>query len=43
MQSAQLASFRALVIDADGVFWHGRNPLPGVAAFFDFLRARAIR
>ncbi|CAG0940380.1 4-nitrophenyl phosphatase [Anaerolineae bacterium] len=38
-----LASIRALVIDADGVLWHGRQPLPGVPAFFDFLRARNIR
>jgi 4-nitrophenyl phosphatase len=43
MPAAQLASIRALVIDADGVLWHGRNPLPGVPAFFDFLRAREIR
>ena len=43
MQTAQLASIRALVIDADGVLWHGRNPLPAVPAFFDFLRAREIR
>jgi 4-nitrophenyl phosphatase len=43
MQTAQLASIRALVIDADGVLWHGRNPLPGVPAFFDFLRAHEIR
>lgn len=38
-----LASIRVLVIDADGVLWHGRQPLPGVPAFFDFLRARNIR
>lgn len=38
-----LDSIRALVIDADGVLWHGRQPLPGVPAFFDFLHARGIR
>ncbi|MEW5718799.1 MAG: HAD-IIA family hydrolase [Chloroflexota bacterium] len=38
----QLGKIRALVIDADGVLWRGRQPLPGVPAFFDFLRARNI-
>jgi 4-nitrophenyl phosphatase len=37
-----LKLIRALVIDVDGVLWHGKQPLPGVPAFFDFLRARQI-
>ena len=38
----QLGDIHALVIDADGVLWRGRQPLPGVPAFFDFLRTREI-
>jgi len=38
----KLHDVRALVIDADGVLWRGRQPLPGVTAFFDFLHARQI-
>ena len=41
-QGLQLNMIRALIIDADGVLWHGRRPLPGVSAFFDFLCARQI-
>jgi 4-nitrophenyl phosphatase len=37
-----LRDIRALVIDADGVLWRGRQPLPGVPAFFDFLCARKL-
>jgi 4-nitrophenyl phosphatase len=42
MSPRDLASLRALVIDVDGVLWHGDRDLPGVLAFFDFLRARQI-
>lgn len=38
----KLSDLRALVIDADGVLWRGRQPLPGVTEFFDFLHARQI-
>ncbi len=38
----RLDDLRALVIDVDGVLWRGRQALPGVAAFFDFLHARHI-
>ncbi len=37
-----LTTLRALVIDVDGVLLRGKQPLPGVAAFFEFLRARQI-
>ncbi|MCX7839327.1 MAG: hypothetical protein N2559_07725, partial [Anaerolineae bacterium] len=38
----QLHDLRALVIDADGVLWRGRQSLPGVPEFFDFLHTRQI-
>lgn len=34
---------RALIIDMDGVLWHGITPLPGLADFFQTLRALNIR
>ncbi len=37
-----LDSIRALIIDIDGVLWQGRQPLPGVSAFFDLLHERHI-
>lgn len=30
-----LTSIRALIIDMDGVLWHGSKPLPGLNVFFD--------
>ncbi|GIL15211.1 MAG: acid sugar phosphatase [Chloroflexota bacterium] len=38
-----LAKLCALLIDLDGVLWVGQQPLPGVHAFFQFLRARDLR
>ncbi len=38
-----LSSIRHLIIDMDGVLWHGDAPLPGLVEFFNFLRARGIR
>lgn len=40
--NSNLRSIRALIIDVDGVLWHGKQPLPGVPAFFDFLSAHEI-
>ncbi len=40
--NSNLQSIRALVIDVDGVLWHGKQSLPGASAFFDFLSARDI-
>lgn len=41
--SDKLSAIRALVIDVDGgVLWLGRQVLPGVPAFFDFLRHHQI-
>ena len=38
-----LSAFRYLITDMDGVLWRGREPLPGLAAFFQFLRQHDIR
>jgi 4-nitrophenyl phosphatase len=43
MNPIELKPIRALVIDADGVLWQGKQALPGVPEFFDFLRARQIK
>lgn len=39
----QLTLIQALIIDMDGVLWRGRQPLPGVADFFDLLSENSIR
>lgn len=31
-------NIRGLIIDMDGVLWHGSKALPGLSAFFDMLR-----
>lgn len=41
--SERLRAIRHLIIDMDGVLWRGRRPMPGLAAFFAFLRRRGIR
>ncbi len=38
-----LSAFRYLITDMDGVLWHGREPLPGLVEFFQFLRRHDIR
>ena len=42
MTALSLAWLRALIIDVDGVLWRGSRPMPGVPAFFDFLRAHHL-
>ena len=37
------ANIRTLIIDMDGVLWHGNQPLPGLEFFFQTLRDRRIR
>jgi 4-nitrophenyl phosphatase len=37
-----LKNIESLIIDIDGVLWKGHEPLPGVPAFFAFLRERKI-
>ena len=36
-------NIRALIIDMDGVLWHGIQPLPGLIDFFETLREQQIR
>src|SRR5512136_1666654 len=38
-----LSTFRYLITDMDGVLWRGREPLPGLVEFFQFLRRYDIR
>lgn len=35
-------NIRALIIDMDGVLWHGDQPMPGLTDFFQTLRDRQI-
>ncbi len=37
-----LSSITGVIMDMDGVLWRGMTPLPGAAAFFDFLRQRGL-
>ena len=36
------SSINGVVMDMDGVLWRGDQALPGVAPFFDLLRARGL-
>jgi 4-nitrophenyl phosphatase len=38
-----LAQIKNLIVDMDGVLWHGNKPLPGMLAFFQTARALGIR
>lgn len=38
-----LDNIRALIVDMDGVLWHGDKALPGLIEFFKTLRERQIR
>jgi len=38
----RLAAICSLIIDMDGVLWHGNTPLPGLPEFFGFLRENDI-
>lgn len=40
MQS--FTNINALIIDMDGVLWHGKQPLPGLKSFFRLLRKQHI-
>jgi 4-nitrophenyl phosphatase len=35
---AQIDNVKGLIIDMDGVLWHGNNPIAGLVAFFSILR-----
>jgi 4-nitrophenyl phosphatase len=36
-------NIKALIIDMDGVLWHGNQPMPGLTDFFQTLRDQQIR
>lgn len=38
----QLDDVEGLIVDMDGVLWHGNNPIDGITDFFDTLRNLAI-
>jgi 4-nitrophenyl phosphatase len=37
-----MTNLAGLIIDMDGVLWHGSNPLPGLEAFFELLREKSL-
>jgi len=37
------SNIKALIIDMDGVLWHGNKAIAGLTEFFDLLRAKNIR
>jgi 4-nitrophenyl phosphatase len=37
------SNIKALIIDMDGVLWHGNKAIAGLTEFFDVLRAKNIR
>lgn len=39
---APFNNIRALIIDMDGVLWHGEQPLPGLIEFFQTLRDQQL-
>jgi 4-nitrophenyl phosphatase len=39
---AKLADINHLIIDMDGVLWHGDEPMPGLHRFFAFLRQNDV-
>jgi len=41
-QAIVMQNIRGLIIDMDGVLWHGSKPLPGLEAFFALLREREM-
>jgi len=40
--ASSLQSITHLIVDMDGVLWHGSEPMPGLKSFFDFLRQQRI-
>ncbi len=40
--ASSLQSITHLIVDVDGVLWHGGEPMPGLKSFFDFLRKQHI-
>jgi len=42
LRASILHSIRHLIVDLDGVLWRGDEPMPGLEAFFAFLREHGI-
>lgn len=40
---SSLATIKGLILDMDGVLWHGDDPLDGLIPFFEILKTRGIR
>ncbi len=40
--SNRLRAIRHLIVDMDGVLWHGQEPLPGLHRFFEFLHRAGV-
>jgi 4-nitrophenyl phosphatase len=40
---SELRTLEGLILDMDGVLWHGEKPMPGLLDFFDVLKARGMR
>lgn len=41
-KTTTLEHIGGLIIDMDGVLWHGKQPLPGLAPFFELLRNKQL-
>lgn len=41
-KTTTLEHIGGLIIDMDGVLWHGKQPLPGLASFFKLLRNKQL-
>lgn len=41
--TASLSAIRGLILDMDGVLWHGDDPMEGLLPFFDLLNEKGIR
>lgn len=41
-KTVALNNIGGLIIDMDGVLWHGKKPLPGLEAFFALLRKKQL-
>lgn len=39
----EISKIKGLILDMDGVLWHGEKPLPGLIEFFEVLERRGIR
>jgi 4-nitrophenyl phosphatase len=40
---SNMRTLEGLILDMDGVLWHGAKPMPGLLDFFEVLKARGMR